>query len=216
MKKYTIVLLHGWGQNHQSMMCFEEELKKEFIVKNINLLKLSKKSVFDFDDYINDLHRVLKDDDNLVLIGHSFGGKIASLYATKYKVEKLILIAPSTYIKKSFKTKVKILLHKIIKFFKIKRLMHLFKSNDYKKLNEIEQQTFKNIVKNIAASDLKSLNIPTLIIGFKDDKQVSFKSLKILYKTLPDSYLISYLGDHFAYIEHSEEILLNIMDFIYD
>ena len=35
----------------------------------------------------------------IILIGHSFGGKIALCYATKYKTEKLVLLA-SPYKKK--------------------------------------------------------------------------------------------------------------------
>lgn len=215
MKKYTIILLHGWGQTHKSMDCFEEELKKYYEVKNIDLLKISKDEVYDLNDYLIHLHNAIKDYKNLILIGHSFGGKLASLYASTYKVEKLILLAPSTYIKKSFKTKTKIILHKAIKFLKIKKLMNAFKSNDYKKLSGKEQITFKNIIKNIDKNHLKSISIPTLIFAFKNDKQVNYKSLKYLNKIIPDSKLKTFSGDHFAYLDNLENIILEMMEFMY-
>lgn len=216
MKNYTIILLHGWNQTKESMSCFEKIFTKYYEVLNINLLKLSKKNTYDFADYINDLHEQIKDKKNLILIGHSFGGKLASLYASKYEVEKLILIAPSTYIKKSLKVRLKIYFYKIFKCLKINKYFNSFQSNDYKILNGKEKETFNNIVKNIKKTELKNIISKTLIIGFKDDKQVNYKNLKYLKKLINGSTLTLYKGDHFAYFNYLEEISLQILEFIYD
>ena len=46
-------------------------------------------------DYVNILNKLFEqlNINNPILIGHSFGGKISILYASKYKVKKLVLLA---------------------------------------------------------------------------------------------------------------------------
>lgn len=216
MKKYVLVLLHGWGQNNSSMRIFEDELKKHYEVMNINLLKLNDKEIFTIDDYVEDLHQKLNDKQNLILIGHSFGGKIASFYSLKYKVEKLILLAPSTYIKKSIITKIKIILYKFAKKIHLNGKIKSFESEDYQKLTSFQKRTFNNVLINMPDTKQKSITIPTLLIGFKSDKKVPLKNLKHLHKTFKNSKLLIYNGDHFGYFNHYEDLILNFMDFIND
>jgi proline iminopeptidase len=67
-------------------------------------------SSFTFDDYVNDIHVVLNElnIDQPVILGHSFGGLLAALYASAHpdKVQKLILVTPapanSIYFEKTF------------------------------------------------------------------------------------------------------------------
>lgn len=214
MKNYNVILLHGWGQNNNSMNCFKENLKEKYSALNLNLLKTSQETSYDFNDYIEDLHNKINHLDNIVLIGHSFGGKIASLYATKYKVEKLILIAPSTIIKKTLITRLKIIISKTLNKMNLKS--HRFESNDYKKLLNKERITFKNIINNIDVKSLKTIKCPTLIIGFKNDLQVPLRNIKFLNKKIQNSKTIIYAGNHFAFLDYCEQISLNIMDFLND
>ncbi len=214
MKDFVIVLLHGWGQNSSSMEVFEDELRKYYKVININLLKLNDNKIYSINDYVEDLHQKLNNEQNLVLIGHSFGGKIASFYSLKYKVEKLILIAPSTYIKKPLITKLKIRIYKCAKRLNLANKITFFESEDYKRLAPFHKKTFNNILINMSDLDQKKITIPTLLIGFKNDKKVPLSNLKHLHRTIKNSILITFEGDHFGYFDHYEDLTLNFMDFI--
>ena len=98
-KKDTIVLLHGWGQNIQMMTPLGDAFKKDYNIVIIDLPGFGKssepKEVFTIYDYADVVHELLNElkVKKPILIGHSFGGKISLVYASKYSVKKLILLA---------------------------------------------------------------------------------------------------------------------------
>ena len=124
------------------------------------------KTVWTVDDYVDMLHELLQklNIDCPIIIGHSFGGKIGLLYATKYKVKKLVCLA-SPYKKQvvqlSLKTK---LLKTAKKVPGLKKLEGFAKkhigSTDYKNASEMMRKIMvehvnydiSNKLNNISAS----------------------------------------------------------------
>src|SRR5574344_1877509 len=94
-----IVLLHGWGQNIEMMMPIANYFIKinRIIVVDLPGFGNSTEPTRDYYliDYVNILNKLFEElnINNPILIGHSFGGKISILYASKYKVKKLVLLA---------------------------------------------------------------------------------------------------------------------------
>ena len=92
-----VVLLHGWGQNIQMMKPVGDALQKEYLVTIIDLpghgLSEEPKEPWQVDVFVEVLKKLLDQlkIKNPILIGHSFGGKLSLLYASKYPVEKLVL-----------------------------------------------------------------------------------------------------------------------------
>ena len=84
--------------------------------------------IWDLSDYVENLHKLLKELDinNPSLIGHSFGGRIAIKYASKYKVNKLILFGSPCIRENRQDIKEKI-------FKKIKKLPLMNKFGEYMK-----------------------------------------------------------------------------------
>lgn len=70
-------------------------------------------TIYDYAEMVNKL-LTSKKIKNPIIIGHSFGGKIALVYATKYKTNKIVLLA-SPYKKKIEKDNFKL---KILRFCK--------------------------------------------------------------------------------------------------
>ena len=92
-----VVLLHGWGQNIQMMLPLGDKLSASHRITIIDLpgFGVSDKpefayTIFDYTEIVHDLLASLKINDP-ILIGHSFGGRIAIIYASRYKVNKLVL-----------------------------------------------------------------------------------------------------------------------------
>ena len=86
-KDFTIVLLHGWGQNISMMEPIGKFYYDYFNILEIDLPGFGKSdepsyvwSVFDYAKAINILIKKLKIKE-VIMIGHSFGGKIALAYA---------------------------------------------------------------------------------------------------------------------------------------
>lgn len=213
IKKYNLIFLPGWKNKKESLNSLKVVLNKYFSIHSYDYPYVKEdNSSMNMDDYVNYLHSLIKDKDNIILLGHSFGGKIASFYAKKYDIKGLVLIAPSTYLTKSFKVKIKIFLTKIFNLFSIKKPSFLLGSKDYISLNEKEKETFKNVLKYLSKQEMNMIKAKTIIIGFNKDKSVKVKDLKVLSKNIKGSLFKIYEGDHFGYLNHINEISYLIGD----
>ena len=94
---------------------------------------------------------------NVILVCHSFGGRVGIKLAVKYGylINKLILI-DSAGIKprRGLKYYFSIYKHKLLNLLKIK---HVAGSEDYKKLNETMRGTFKNVINEDLCPILKKI-----------------------------------------------------------
>lgn len=213
-KKVNVVLLPGWKNDHKSLEIFSDKLKDIANLHFIDLPILINNQALNIDDYIFYLNEKIKDLDNVFLLGHSFGGKIASFYALKYEIKGLILLAPSTYIKKSFLIKIKLILNRLFNIFHIKKPKCLKGSKDYLSLNIKEKETFKNVLKYLNKKDLYKINIPAILFAFKGDKSVLVNDVNYINKNIKNSKMYVFKGDHFAYIDNILEIAYLIREFI--
>ena len=102
----AVVLLHGWGQNIQMMKPVGDNL----VDKDVIIIDLpghgksdEPKEIWLLDDFVEMIHSLLGElgISNPILIGHSFGGKISLMYASKYDVKKLILFGSPFKVKKN-------------------------------------------------------------------------------------------------------------------
>ena len=113
-KGKTVVLLHGWGQNIEMMKPIGDRLDNDVIIVDLPGFGKSSEPTYPWmvDDYVECIKELLENlkVKNPILIGHSFGGKISLLYASKYKVDKLILFgSPFKKVVKKLSVKTKIL-----------------------------------------------------------------------------------------------------------
>ena len=92
-----VLLLHGWGQNTKMMAFIADFLKEHFVVYNIDFPGFGKsdemKSSWSVDDYKIFLRKFceLNNINNPIIIGHSFGCRVAIRYAYEYPVHKMCL-----------------------------------------------------------------------------------------------------------------------------
>lgn len=154
-----------------------------------------------------------------VLIGHSFGGKISLLYASKYDVSKLILFGSPfrKEIKKmSIKTKVLKALKKVPVLNKLEEFakQHIG-STDYKNASPLMRQILVNHVNTDITLDVQKINVPTLIIWGTKDYTVPINEAYELEKLIKDSAVIPYENcTHYAYLENLGQTINVINSFI--
>lgn len=209
-----VVLLHGWGQNIQMM----DPLGK--LLKNcrITILDLpgfgssmEPSFAYNISDYASLLHEFLKElkIDDPILIGHSFGGRIAIYYASTYPVSKLVLFG-SPFIKRendSLKLKVFKSLKKIKFLNNLAEVMknHLG-SEDYKNASGVMRQILVNTVNTDLSSNASKITCPTLLIWGNNDEAVPVSEAKKLESLIDDSALIVLNGTHYCYLENLNHI----------
>ncbi len=224
-KGKNIVLLHGWGQNIKMMEPVGNAFQKDYRITIIDLPGYGDSSeptyTWQVEDYVNAIKELLDSlkIDNPILIGHSFGGKISLLYASKYNVNKLILFASPFKQGKNTKTlKVKILktLKKVPVINKLegfaKRHMG---SDDYRNATETMRQILVSTVNLDISEEVKKINCPTIIIWGTKDEAVPLEDAYILEKLIKDAGLIIYEGcTHYAYLERLGQTISVIDCFI--
>ncbi len=222
--KNTIVLLHGWGQNIEMMKPIGDRLSKNnrIIIVDLPGFGESKEpdtiwTMYDYTECIHELLESLKVK-NPMLIGHSFGGKISLIYASKYDVNKLVLFGSpfKKEIKKlSLKTRV---LKKLKKVPVLNKLEGFAKkhigSRDYRQASEFMRKIMVEHVNLDITEEVKKIKCPTLIIWGTLDQEVPIDRAYELEKLIKDASVIPYEGcTHYAYLERLNQTVNIIKSF---
>ena len=95
--KKDVVLLHGWGQNIQMMNPIGEKLQKSNKITIVDLPGFGEsdepKETWNMDKYSHFLESFLDEVKvkKPIVIGHSFGGRLAIRYSAHNPIEKMVL-----------------------------------------------------------------------------------------------------------------------------
>ena len=214
-KGKDIVLLHGWGQNIEMM----EPLGKNLENFKVTILDLPgfgsseiPKVAYTINDYTEILSEFLKSLNikKPTLIGHSFGGRIAINYASKYDVDKLVLFGSPFVVRE--KTGFKIKLLKTLKNIKLlSKLAETMKnhmgSEDYKAANGIMREILVKTVNTDLTEAASKIKCEALLIWGENDEAVPVSEAKELEKTIKGSALIVLPGTHYCYLENLERVV---------
>ena len=220
----TLVFLHGWGQNIEMMKPVGDKLKNNRIII-IDLPGFGDSpepntiwSMYDYADMVHELLDSL-DVSNPILLGHSFGGKISLIYASKYKTNKLVLFgSPFKQNIKKLSTKTKVLksLKKVPGLNKLEGFAkkHIG-SRDYKQASPFMRKILVDHVNLDITEDVKKIKCPTLIIWGTLDEEVPLEDAYELEKLISDAAVIEYPGcSHYAYLENLGQTVNIIKNFI--
>ena len=210
----TLLLIHGWNTSDLYMEVFIRPFSSRFNIISLDLFSEMNRE-YTVALFIEEIHQIVEQysSNNLVIIGHSFGGKLAYFYSLKYPVKLLVLLAPSL-IKPHFSLKraVKVKLYKIIKKCHLPIPKCLRGSKDYQNAKGFMKKTFLNCHSYYLKKGDKK-NIEAIVIGFKKDDQVKKYQILKIKRFLPDSKIIMYEGNHFSYLDYVKEIVLFVNEY---
>lgn len=218
-----VVLLHGWGQNIEMMEPLGNNLSN-FHITILDLPGYGKSSepksaltIYDYKDILKEFLTNLKID-NPIVIGHSFGGRIAIIYASEEKVEKLVLFgSPCVRNRKpSMKEKVLKGLKKLPGMNAIGEYMKKYiGSEDYRKASPIMREILVNTVNEDLSECAKKITCPTLLIWGTNDQAAPIEEARELEKLLSDGALIELPGlTHYAYLEALPQVINILNNFL--
>ncbi len=222
-KKDTIVLLHGWGQNIDMMRPLGNYLEDDFNILIIDLPGFGESSeptyAWSLDDYVEAVREIIIKEKikNPIVMGHSFGGKLAILYASKYEVKKLVLFAsPINHNHKlSMKSKVLKSIKKLPMMNKIgEKMKKHIGSTDYRKSSPIMREILVNHVNTDIYNVLDDINAPTLIVWGESDVTVSPSVAYEIDSKIKDSGVVMLPGTHYAYLENLNRVVSILENFL--
>lgn len=218
-----ILLLHGWGQNKEMMLPIGKKLDN-FRITILDLPGFGSSSEpitsYDIYEYTEIIHEFVEKLGlkKPIIIGHSFGGRIGIIYASKYDVEKLILFGAPCVRDRKPSTKEKIL-KTIKKIPGTKMLVEVAKnyigSTDYKKATPIMRGILVKTINEDLSECAKKIKVPTILIWGTNDTQAPLADAEKLEKLLSDGALIKIDGaSHYAYLDHLDYVIKIIKSFI--
>jgi len=215
-----VVLLHGWGGSHVSMQgVFNYLARFDLDIINIDFPGFGQSpyppEFFTLEDYAEVVKELLEKLglENVTLIGHSFGARVAILLAKEKFIKNLVLTGAAG-IKPRFSLKKYIKIKQYKRAVKKGKDVSKFGSTDYKQLPEGMRKIFNRIVNRHLEEDLKDIIKPSLLVWGKNDIDTPIYMAKRMNKLLHDSALILLDGGHYAYVEQNKEFNLIIKKFI--
>lgn len=200
------LFLHGWGANKELMQNTFKNTFREYNHLYLDLPGFGNSSndyVLDSKDYFKIAQAFLKtlNITPSVIIGHSFGGKIATLL----NPNKLVLLSSAGIIrKKSLKVKVKIKLAKIAKFFHIKT--KIFRTKDADNLAENMYETLKIVVNEDFSEIFSKFSNKAFIFWGDNDETTPLYMAETIESLIKDSKLYVLKGNHFFFLNNADFI----------
>lgn len=214
-----VILLHGWRQRMIMMEPAFEHLKAHFRVFNLDFPGFGQSEepheVWGVEDYRHFLEQFCAHFgiQNPILIGHSFGCRVAIRYAVKNPVHKMVLTgAAGIRPKQSWQAKVRVAGFKMAKKAVAltgnaeleEALKDRFGSDDYRNATGVMRQTFVKVVNDDVSDILDQVTMPVLLVWGELDEAAPLWMGKQMEAQMKNAGLAIFEGDdHFAYFNQS-------------
>ncbi len=219
-----ILLLHGWGQNIDMMKPLGDNFCNKFRITIIDFPGFGKseepKDTWNIEKYSIMLEEFIKKVEikKPIIMGHSFGGRVAIKYSSRNAIEKLVLFgSPCIRVQENLSLKVK-LLKKLKKLPGLNNLGEYMKkyigSRDYKAASPIMRKTLVEVVNEDLSKFAREIEEPTLLIWGEFDTEAPLSDARELEKIMLDAALILLPGTHYAYLENLPRVVDILNNFI--
>ncbi len=211
----AVLFLHGWGCDKEIWKSQREFFAKHYKVIAVDLPGFGSspppQKAQGSHYYAEAVYGLLKELEiqKAILVGHSFGGKVALLLAAAHpeSVAALTLVSSAGAPKKRLKTLLKQWRYKAAKIL-VK--MGLLKENvlknsgsgDFKASKGVMRGVLCKVVKEDVTKIARRIACPTLLIWGKEDKETPLKSGKKLCKNIKNSALVLCGKGHFPFLEN--------------
>ena len=189
-KGKDVILLHGWGQNIEMMKPIGDCICEQYRVTIIDFPGFGESSepttdwfISDYSSMLSEIVKELKIKKPIVM-GHSFGGRVAIKYASENDVSKVILFG-SPCIRNEKKMSLKV---KILKKLKTlpgmdaigEKMKKYIGSRDYKAASPMMRQILVNTVNEDLSEYAKKIDVPTLLIWGEADTEAPLEDARKL------------------------------------
>lgn len=233
-KGKSLVFLHGWGADLGSFKVLTDALKQnhEIIAIDFPGFGNSPEPSFpwDLENYTEMTLALLKalDLSTPVLIGHSFGGRVAIKLSQKMLLDRIILINSAgikpnrtwnyyfkVYGYKLFKAVANLPVMRFILKEPLEAYRELYSSADYKQASSTMKQVLSKVVNEDLRHILKTIKVPVLLIWGDQDTSTPLSDAQLMANLIPDAGLVVYEGvGHFSYVEQPAKTIAIINSFV--
>ncbi|MBD5247092.1 MAG: alpha/beta hydrolase [Barnesiella sp.] len=220
-----VVLMHGWGCTHETVKSIEDICLKSHKVYNVDFPGFGASTepaddgnVWGVEEYTRMIERLAEAEgiENPILIGHSFGGRVAIVYASRNKVDKIVLVdAAGVKPRRKLSYYIKVYSFKLAKrWFKLvygkeKGERHIEKmrnkrgSSDYANSSAMMKAILSKVVNEDLCHLMPKISAPTLLIWGKNDTATPLSDAKKMEKLIPDAGLVAFDDcGHYSFLDN--------------
>lgn len=229
-----IVLMHGWGCNHTTLASVEKVLLPGMKVYNVDFpgfgLSAEPENVWGVEEYTRLIEKFVEQEGikNPILLGHSFGGRVGLLYASRNEVNKLILVdAAGVKPTRSLNYYVKVYTYKTLKHIlpfvfgkkKGQELLDKYRgksgSSDYNNSTPKMRAILSKVVNEDLKHVMPMIKCPTLLVWGKNDTATPLKDAQIMEKLIPGAGLVAFEGvGHYCFLENPYQFAAVLKSFL--
>ena len=219
---HPILLLHGWGCNTTTFNAIRPFLEARFRVLTVDFAGFGQSDephqVWGVEEYTRSIEALAQHEgvENPILIGHSFGGRVSIVYASRQKVQKVMLVDAAgvkpkrslTYYRKVYTFKlIKKLLPLFIGKMRAEKIIEQRRakagSSDYSQASPMMRAILSKVVNEDLKHLMPSIKAPTLLFWGNLDTATPLSDAKTMEKLIPDAGLVVAHGTgHFSFLEN--------------
>ncbi len=224
-----LVILPGWQQNSEHWQTVKNILTEQgHDVEIIDLPGFGQEpyvngieTITDVADWLESKLANLTSKSDYMLIGHSFGGRVAATLAARQptNLKAVVLNGSPNLYHTDFRTKIKKTLSKLLGIAK-PFLPENFKANlrsaDYQAVRGTELETlFKNIIGENQTVLLRNIQIPIYLLWGKNDPQVPISVAYAIEKIIP-SVKVDIINDagHDLHLEKPQLLAAKLKSYV--
>lgn len=229
-----LILMHGWGCTHSTVESIARTAAATHRVYNIDLPGFGESpeptTVWGVEEYtaaIEEFCRQLSLS-SPTLIGHSFGGRISILFASRNDVDKVILVdAAGVKPKRKLSYYFKVYTYKLKKYLarlllgKNRAETYLNKarakagSSDYANASVMMRRILSKVVNEDLKSVMPSIKAPTLLIWGTADTATPLSDAKTMERLIPGSGLVTFPGaSHYSFLDRPGQFAAVLSSFL--
>ena len=227
-------LMHGWGCDHSTVRSIAATAALTHTVYNIDFPGFGASEepaeVWGVERYTRLIEALVKSEklESPVLVGHSFGGRVAILFASRNKADKVILVdAAGIKPRRTLKYYLKVYSFKAGKKFwelilgkekaqaRIDRMRARRGSSDYAGASPMMRRILSKVVNEDLTDRLPLISAPALLIWGENDTATPLSDAKKMARLIPDSGLVSFPGcGHYSFLDNPGQFRAVLSSFL--
>lgn len=229
-----LLLMHGWGCDHTTVRSIAATAVLTNRVYNIDFPGFGASpepdEVWGVEEYTALVEAFARQEglERPVLVGHSFGGRVAILMASRTPVSKVVLVDAAgikprrslayyykVYSFKAAKRLANLLLGKERAEKRIEAMRARRGSSDYSQASPKMRAIMSKVVNQDLTDRLSLIKAPTLLIWGENDTATPVADARKMAKMIPDAGLVSFVGcGHYSFLDNPAQFRAVLSSFL--
>lgn len=230
----AVILMHGWGCDHTTLASIEQLLTGSFTVYNVDFPGFGDSTEppveWSMEQYTAIIEQMVKAEriSRPIMMGHSFGGRVGIVYASRNDVDKLVLIdAAGVKPRRSLKYYFKVYSYKAYRRLlpllvgrnRADKIIDNYRrrvgSSDYNNASPMMRRIMSRVVNEDLCHLMPMIKCPTLLVWGENDTATPLADARKMEHLIPDAGLVTFSGaGHYSFLDNPYQFTAVIRSFL--